>query len=335
VQVNEARIAQCVLKAEKIYFMLEINEEFVQTLEMTASSLTENEKGLIMLTLDAYRHEPGTAVADSNMESEAEKTAYLVQEWVQHQLALSISQAVLPDSLVSLLSLDSTRIPLLLYGGNSDFSQGSYKELKKLLGSFFESDLILIPLLAKGWLILVPETLLTASIGEEKESVEDALTSICSGLYEMLANEWVGECHLTIHYPLLIPAVSLLEIIIDMQEIMRLGKILYPDVNIHLPWEMFLEKLLNALPNAEQMRFIAHVLKGSEPLKDMEMYSTLEHFFAQDCNVSETAKKLYIHRNTLLYRLDKFNQETGFDVRHFKDAVLVKVALLLYKATKK
>jgi len=54
-----------------------------------------------------------------------------------------------------------------------------------------------------------------------------------------------------------------------------------------------------------------------------------------DCNVSETAKKLYIHRNTLLYRLDKFKQETGLDVRTFNDAVLVKIALLLYKVTKR
>ncbi|GJM80639.1 hypothetical protein HMSSN139_31350 [Paenibacillus sp. HMSSN-139] len=54
-----------------------------------------------------------------------------------------------------------------------------------------------------------------------------------------------------------------------------------------------------------------------------------------DCNVSETAKRLYIHRNTLLYRMDKFKQETGLDVRTFNDAVLVKLELLLYKVTKR
>lgn len=51
--------------------------------------------------------------------------------------------------------------------------------------------------------------------------------------------------------------------------------------------------------------------------------------------MSETAKKLYIHRNTLLYRLDKFKNETGLDVRTFHDAVLVKLALVLYKVTKR
>ena len=66
-----------------------------------------------------------------------------------------------------------------------------------------------------------------------------------------------------------------------------------------------------------------------------ETMTTLEQFFQLDCNVSETAKKLYIHRNTLLYRLDKFKQETGLDVRTFNNAVLVKIAMLLYKVTKR
>jgi len=70
-------------------------------------------------------------------------------------------------------------------------------------------------------------------------------------------------------------------------------------------------------------------------LQDEEIRTTLETFFALDCNVSETAKRLYIHRNTLLYRMDKFKQETGLDVRTFNDAVLVKLELLLYKVTKR
>jgi DNA-binding PucR family transcriptional regulator len=77
------------------------------------------------------------------------------------------------------------------------------------------------------------------------------------------------------------------------------------------------------------------VLKRNNLSPDTEMYLLLEQFFTHDCNVSETAKSLYVHRNTLLYRLDKFKQETGLDVRNFNDAVLVQVALLLYKVTKR
>ncbi|WP_420871911.1 helix-turn-helix domain-containing protein [Cohnella rhizosphaerae] len=54
-----------------------------------------------------------------------------------------------------------------------------------------------------------------------------------------------------------------------------------------------------------------------------------------DCNVSETAKRLFIHRNTLLYRLDKLKQEAGLDVRSFNDAILVRLLMLLYKVTKR
>jgi DNA-binding PucR family transcriptional regulator len=109
----------------------------------------------------------------------------------------------------------------------------------------------------------------------------------------------------------------------------------YPGVSMHLPWQIRLEKLLNVLTEAEKQRFVSQVLKRTDQLPDTEMYVLLEQFFALDCNVSETAKILYIHRNTLLYRLDKFKQETGLDVRNFNDAVLVQVALLLYKVTKR
>jgi len=68
---------------------------------------------------------------------------------------------------------------------------------------------------------------------------------------------------------------------------------------------------------------------------DSETVATLDAFFSMDCNVSETAKKLFIHRNTLLYRLDKIKNEAGLDVRSFNDAVLVRILLLLYKVTKR
>jgi hypothetical protein len=99
---------------------------------------------------------------------------------------LKIKEAVLPEQLASKLTLEGTQIPLLLYGGYSDSHHVSHKELKKLLESFFDANIILIPLMDKEWLILGSESLLTASQGEDKESVEDALASVCSGLYEML-----------------------------------------------------------------------------------------------------------------------------------------------------
>jgi carbohydrate diacid regulator len=96
-----------------------------------------------------------------------------------------------------------------------------------------------------------------------------------------------------------------------------------------------LERLLNSIPEAQRSKYLEQSLKRADLFVESEMLSTLDTFFTLDCNVSETAKKLYIHRNTLLYRLDKLKQETGLDVRQFRDAVLVKIILLLYKVTKR
>jgi sugar diacid utilization regulator len=332
-QSDAPKICKRVLFQGQLYFLLDLQASVALILVVEETALTEAEKLLIELIIDAYRFPDKTRAAGHV--SDEEKTAHLVKEWVDRQLALNVKDAPLPEQLASKLSLMAAQIPLLLYGGYADSNHMNYKELKKLLESFFEADLIIIPLLEKEWLILGSDSLLTASKGEDKESIEEALTSICSGLYEMLANEWIGECQLSIHYPLALPAKSLLHAIVDMRETMRLGKTFYPGADIYLPWQMRLETLLNLLSETEQLRFVGQVLKRSEQLPDTEMYLTLEQFFNDDCNVSETAKTLYIHRNTLLYRLDKFKQETGLDVRNFSDAVLVKVALLLYKVTKR
>jgi sugar diacid utilization regulator len=333
-QSDSSKTCKSVLVHGQIYFYLETLAGIVYVLEVEEALLTHVEKHLIELMLEAHRI-PEKAKAIHSSVSEEERSAHSIKDWVDLQLAMRVNDAIMPESLVTLFPLQTTQVPLLLSGGHSDSKHVHYKELKKLLESFFEAEIILIPLLEKEWLILGADTLLTASEGEDKESEEDALSSICSGLHEMLANEWLGECHLSIHYPLLSPAKSLLNVIVEMRETMRLGKLFYPGVNIHLPWKIHLEKLVNGLPEPVKQQFVTQVLKRSDQLPDTEMYATLEQFFIHDCNVSETAKKLYIHRNTLLYRLDKFNQETGLDVRCFSDAVLVKVALLLYKVTKR
>ncbi|MHC1685483.1 MAG: PucR family transcriptional regulator [Clostridiaceae bacterium] len=64
---------------------------------------------------------------------------------------------------------------------------------------------------------------------------------------------------------------------------------------------------------------------------DEEMTSTIEEFIKCGLNISEAAKGLYIHRNTLIYRLDKIKKETEFDIRNFKEAILFIIAYLVWK----
>lgn len=67
---------------------------------------------------------------------------------------------------------------------------------------------------------------------------------------------------------------------------------------------------------------------------DSEMINTIEEFIKSGLNISESARKLYIHRNTLIYRLDKIKKETGFDIRNFKEATVFITAFLVWKEIK-
>ena len=69
--------------------------------------------------------------------------------------------------------------------------------------------------------------------------------------------------------------------------------------------------------------------KIPEILEDEEAMSTISKFFENNLNVSETSRKLYVHRNTLVYRLDKIYKLTGLDLRNFDDAIVFKVAMMV------
>ena len=64
---------------------------------------------------------------------------------------------------------------------------------------------------------------------------------------------------------------------------------------------------------------------------DNETICTIQKFFENNLNVSETSRKLFVHRNTLVYRLDKIKKLTGLDLREFDDAIIFKVAMMVNK----
>ena len=66
-------------------------------------------------------------------------------------------------------------------------------------------------------------------------------------------------------------------------------------------------------------------------IRDRDTLDTINRFFENNLNVSETARKLYVHRNTLVYRLEKVKKITGLDLREFEDAILFKVAVMVKK----
>ena len=78
--------------------------------------------------------------------------------------------------------------------------------------------------------------------------------------------------------------------------------------------------------------FLREVFKqGSIESLDQETLFTIQRFFENNLNVSETSRGLFVHRNTLVYRLEKIKKLTGLDLREFDDAIVFKVALMVKK----
>jgi len=89
-------------------------------------------------------------------------------------------------------------------------------------------------------------------------------------------------------------------------------------------------RLIYQLPTTLCEMFLSEVFKqGSIDCLDEETLTTIEKFFENNLNVSETARKLFVHRNTLVYRLEKIKKLTGLDIRDFDNAIVFKVALMV------
>ena len=94
-------------------------------------------------------------------------------------------------------------------------------------------------------------------------------------------------------------------------------------------------RLIYQLPLPLCKMFIKEIFDGKSPDEfDEETLTTINKFFENSLNVSETSRQLYIHRNTLVYRLDKLQKSTGLDLRVFEDAITFKIALMVVKYMK-
>ena len=113
------------------------------------------------------------------------------------------------------------------------------------------------------------------------------------------------------------------------------GKIFYSNKNVVAYSRLGIGRLIYQLPIPLCQMFIREIFGGKSPDDfDDETLSTINKFFENSLNVSETSRQLYIHRNTLVYRLDKLQKSTGLDLRVFDDAITFKIALMVVKYMK-
>ncbi|MCR5303033.1 MAG: helix-turn-helix domain-containing protein [Lachnospiraceae bacterium] len=111
---------------------------------------------------------------------------------------------------------------------------------------------------------------------------------------------------------------------------MDVGRIFNPDKKVIPYSRLGIGRIIYQLPMPLCRMFINETFRGLNPDElGEEMISTINHFFDNSLNVSETSRKLFIHRNTLVYRLDKLQRTTGLDLRTFEDAITFKIALMV------
>ena len=113
------------------------------------------------------------------------------------------------------------------------------------------------------------------------------------------------------------------------------GKIFFDERNVVAYSELGIGRLIYQLPIPLCKMFIREIFGGKSPDDfDEETLTTIYKFFENSLNVSETSRQLFIHRNTLVYRLDKLQKTTGLDLRVFEDAITFKIALMVVKYMK-
>ncbi len=118
----------------------------------------------------------------------------------------------------------------------------------------------------------------------------------------------------------------------EAQVALEVGKVFDTEKTIVSYENLGIARLIYQLPTTLCDMFLKEVFKrGSVESLDHDTLFTIQKFFENNLNVSETSRKLFVHRNTLVYRLEKIRKLTGLDLREFDDAIVFKVALMVKK----
>ncbi|MGI6107475.1 MAG: PucR family transcriptional regulator [Lachnospiraceae bacterium] len=162
------------------------------------------------------------------------------------------------------------------------------------------------------------------------ENYED-LTKTAQMIVDMLNTEAMSQVHVA--YGTIVPELKdVSRSYKEAKMALDVGKIFYSEQNVAAYNKLGIGRLIYQLPIPLCRMFIKEIFQGKSPDDfDEETLNTINKFFENSLNVSETSRQLYIHRNTLVYRLDKLQKTTGLDLRVFDDAITFKIALMVVK----
>ncbi|MEE0410642.1 MAG: helix-turn-helix domain-containing protein [Clostridia bacterium] len=156
---------------------------------------------------------------------------------------------------------------------------------------------------------------------------------------EVIAKQIVDTASSEIMYPLSVGLSSVASNIDELnnsykeaQIAIEVGKVFEEEKNILSYDNLGIGRLIYQLPIKLCELFLKEVFKkGDITSLDDETILTINKFFENDLNVSETSRQLFVHRNTLVYRLEKIYKLTGLDLRKFDQAIVFKVAMMVHK----
>ncbi len=112
---------------------------------------------------------------------------------------------------------------------------------------------------------------------------------------------------------------------------LEVGKIFYAEKKVNAYNTLGIGRLIYQLPESLCRLFIDEIFGGKDVPDDLdeETLNTINRFFENNLNVSETSRQLFVHRNTLVYRIEKLEKSCGLDIRKFDDALTFKIAMMV------
>ncbi|MBC8533863.1 PucR family transcriptional regulator [Yeguia hominis] len=189
----------------------------------------------------------------------------------------------------------------------------------------------LFPDKAKDFVININENDI-ALVKEIRTGIEQKdLEKLANSIVDTLSGEFYTHCVVGIG-TIVTGVKDLARSFKEAQVALEVGKVFDTEKLVVSYDNLGIARLIYQLPTTLCDMFLKEVFKrGSIELLDHETLFTIQRFFENNLNVSETSRKLFVHRNTLVYRLEKIKKITGLDLREFEDAIVFKVALMVKK----
>ncbi|HSK69296.1 MAG TPA: helix-turn-helix domain-containing protein [Candidatus Limnocylindria bacterium] len=182
--------------------------------------------------------------------------------------------------------------------------------------------------------LLAPLDARSAALAHPVEEGEDEPAELAMAIRDTLQNELGLDAAVGIGSTA--PTLSGVKASCDeARNALRLGRAFRAETGIYDYRAMLLERFLSEVPPETSARFTSRLFtRKTAKLFTEEMLATLDMLFRKDLNLTDASRELFIHRNTLAYRLEKVQRLTGLDLRSFRDAMVFRLLLDLKKAEK-